>query len=55
MSDGIRAIHCSFCGAELLFSTLQIESLLCVPPCPRCTEATWLDRDGAPVIWPGII
>lgn len=51
--DAVTKIHCSFCGAQLLFSRQQIDYLLIIPPCPRCDERTWLHSvDGQAVTWP---
>ncbi|QHB37260.1 hypothetical protein SEA_GUDMIT_31 [Gordonia phage Gudmit] len=50
--DAVQKIHCSFCGAQVMFDRLQVYSLLVVPPCPRCKEQTWLHIDGQPVVWP---
>lgn len=36
-----HAHWCGFCGAQLLFSPLECQSLPFVPHCPRCRETDW--------------
>lgn len=45
--DDPRPFHihwCGFCGAELIFSSLECGLLVFVPPCLRCRERQWRDE-----------